>query len=120
MTPPELLALAEAATKGPWHQTDLPWNNTGTSVHAGAHDPHRGRTICDTDTSFTLDEDDSQDIANAAYIAAADPQTVIALLRVMEAVGCREHHDHSTAIEQRACAPSVRDALAAAEKEMGK
>ena len=48
-----------------------------------------------------------------------EANVVIALLRVMEAVGCQEHHDHSTAIEQRACAPSVRDALAAAEKEMG-
>ena len=85
MTDPELRAIAEKATPGPWWQTAMPWNDTGTSVHAGDYDPHRGKTVTDTDTSFTDAEEESRDVANAVHIAVWHPARALAALDVIEA-----------------------------------
>jgi len=84
MTDAELRAIAEEATPGPWWQTAMPWNDIGTSVHAGDYDPHLGETVCDTDTSCTYSE--SRDVANAAHIAAWSPARALAALDFLDAL----------------------------------
>ena len=42
MTPtiPEMKALCDKATDGPWYTSGLPWSDSETSVLAGSPDPH--------------------------------------------------------------------------------
>jgi len=78
---PELLAditaLAQAATPGPWA------NAEGYSVFSGTPPDHIW--VC----AMIAGRPSPEDLANAAYIAAADPQTVLAL--VAEIARLREH-----------------------------
>jgi len=61
----ELLRLAEAATPGEW-----------------AHADNCGITYCVNDEDYTIAYGGSSD--DGAYIAAADPQTVLALLDALD------------------------------------
>jgi hypothetical protein len=65
----DLRRLAEAATKGPWQ--------TSERSGGGAYVRHGARTVADVRYSHGRDD--------AAFMAAANPQTVIALLNVRDA-----------------------------------
>ena len=69
---PRLAALAEAATPGPWEMDDA-------EIFAA-----NGRCIGSTALWDDAPNAD-QSIADAAYIAAADPTTILALIRRVQA-----------------------------------
>ena len=71
---PRLAALAEAATPGPW-RTHLADDTAVIAIHRWEIAGMRG----DYDTDHESME------ANAAYIAAADPTTTLALIRQLQA-----------------------------------
>lgn len=81
----EILALAEKATPGPWHQTGAPWFRDGTGVLAGSPDGNVAFLIADTD-DFALPRDEYEGFPlgdkedDAAFIAAANPATIKAIL----------------------------------------
>lgn len=77
----KLERLANAATPGPWFTVESPWLPPGvpTYVIAGSADPHAGRLVCDFDFIEDRDQTDNSD-ADAAFIAAADPGIVKALI----------------------------------------
>lgn len=93
----ELERLADAAAKesvsGKWFTVDPPWGD-GTLVNAGNPDPHGGGLVCDTDLIDDVfdDEPDPDPATLAAFIAAADPDTVRAL--VADLRGARDAADH--------------------------
>lgn len=68
-----LAALAEAATPGPW-KTAITDDTFVTSYHSDIAEMYG-----DYDTNYEIME------ANAAYIAAADPTTILAMIRRLQA-----------------------------------
>jgi len=70
---PRLAALAEAATPGPW-KTAITDDTFVTSYHSDIAEMYG-----DYDTDYEIME------ANAAYIAAADPTTILAMIRRLQA-----------------------------------
>jgi len=70
---PRLAALAEAATPGPW-KTAITDDTFVTSYHTDIAEMYG-----DYDTDSEIME------ANAAYIAAADPTTILAMIRRLQA-----------------------------------
>lgn len=69
--------LALSATPGPWFQVGQPWNHKGDFVCAGSEDPHIGTYVCDTED---IDGEVENSYENAAFIAAANPRTIVELL----------------------------------------
>lgn len=69
--------LALSATPGPWFQVGQPWNPKGDFVCAGSEDPHIGTYVCDTED---IDGEVENSYENAAFIAAANPRTIVELL----------------------------------------
>lgn len=95
-------ALKEAALKatpGPWYQSGSPWFQTGGFVLAGSPDPHAGTVLADlTDTWEEQRSDDGLDADHerdpdddAAFIALANPATILSLLASLEEAEGREH-----------------------------
>src|SRR5690242_11241872 len=82
-----LRELALAATPGDWFTVDAPWlpRDTETYIISGHPDPHCGKFVCDFEDCDTLDEDERNHWNNAAFIAAANPQTILALLDALAA-----------------------------------
>lgn len=85
---PDLDALeraALAATPGPWYQSGSPWFSTGSLVLAGSPDRHAGHIIVDTDPMDCREDVPEGELGDpnddAAYIAAASPSVVLALVR---------------------------------------
>lgn len=78
MTPhlPALEAIAKAATPGPWGRAPDPCHYDTLSTIVG--NCHRIAEI----GGVSVDEQD----ANAAYIAAANPETVLALIEMIRAL----------------------------------
>lgn len=72
-----LYLLASSATPGPWFQVGHPWNPKGDFVCAGAEDPHIGTYVCDTED---FDGEVENSYENAAFIAAANPKTIVEIL----------------------------------------
>lgn len=68
----ELKALAEAATPGPWSYSSMPSGDTEVFADCGS-----------TIAGFAPKEA-PEDYHNAAFIAAANPQTVLALIKTLE------------------------------------
>lgn len=87
-TDEELIAIAKAATPGPWYQSGSPWFQTGGFVLAGSPDPHAGTVLADlTDTWETqrgdegLDADHERDPDDdAKFIATFNPTFVLSLI----------------------------------------
>lgn len=86
----DLIAAAEAATPGPWFVLGQPWRRSdddSQTIIAGSDDPHGAPVICDWDTFCHANdgEDDEAEIDQAAnnfrFIALANPQTVMDLVR---------------------------------------
>jgi len=97
----ELERLAEKATQGQWYVAGPPWlpSDVETYVLAESPDPHAGSMVCDMPTAdmagvedvYEDDEWRARNNANAAYIAAANPQVVAALVAAVKAaLVCRE------------------------------
>lgn len=84
----KLEALAKAATPGPWFQCGLPWFDAGSGVLAGSPDPHIGMMIVDTEAwdgereefAEHYDGEVASSDADAAFIAAANPATILDLI----------------------------------------
>lgn len=85
-----LAELAERATPGPWYTAGPPWFQTGSGVLAGSPDPHAGYLIVDTEM-WAGERDEyvennpngvplADADADAAFVAAANPGTVLALI----------------------------------------
>lgn len=74
-----------------WYTLDQPWlgRNMETMILSGSPDPHAGMMVCDfQDASIAGVEDRYEDAdwsarnwAMAEYIAAADPNTVLSLIK---------------------------------------
>ena len=99
LTLDKLRELALAATPGPWVRVDPPWGQSdwvvATSSPSG--DPHGGTSVCDCDMLIDRADTDDRSHENAAFIAAANPATVIAMIdeirrlkRTIAALGLRE------------------------------
>lgn len=82
----ELRKAAESATPGPWYTTGSPWFRSGDGVLCGSPDGNIAYLIADCD-NFTDPRDeydgpfklaDADD--DAAFIAAANPVVILALL----------------------------------------
>jgi hypothetical protein len=79
-----LKKLAEAATPGPWtcalelEGSDEVYDADVVSIHI----PQIGRSLHDSD--WAEKEDRERDLANAEYIAAANPAAILALLAESE------------------------------------
>lgn len=86
MTLSDLERLAREATPGPWKH--YPWSIGGEGVDIPPRvDLASGRTVSFVGPVSARNED-------AAFIAALDPDTVLALLRVVQAaVAWRHEHD---------------------------
>jgi len=86
----ELERLAKAATPGPWFQTGAPWFRDGSGVLAGSPDGNVAYLIADTD-DFGLPRDEYEGFPlgdkedDAAYIASANPATILRLLSLARA-----------------------------------
>lgn len=93
----ELIRLAKAATvdeSGEWFVAGSPWlpPDVETYVLSGSPDPHAGRMVCDMPTADMAGVEDEFDEIDwrarndtmAAYIAAANPQAIIALCEEVE------------------------------------
>lgn len=80
----ELKRLAEAATPGPWYQIGIPWSD-GSFIKT-CSDPHGGEYVCSYDGMIDLESDDVvQDWhVNLAYIAAANPETMLRLIAAIK------------------------------------
>lgn len=118
MTKEELRALAEKATAGPWEVLDV------TEHHGVYVEDQLGRTICDlyylnSQTGAVVRQD--RDLENAAYIAAASPDRVLALLDEVERLraGVAQAEDWFRAYERqhRAKCSAEGDAKAQANKD---
>lgn len=96
-TDEELIAIAKAATPGPWYQSGSPWFQTGGFVLAGSPDPHAGTVLADlTDTWETqrgdegLDADHERDPDDdAKFIATFNPTFVLSLIERAQAAEAR-------------------------------
>ena len=80
-----LRELALAATPGPWEQQLDGWT---VRVTQSDTDKERGWPICMTHHSGPHRVE--QEVADSAFIAAANPQTILALLDALEAAQERE------------------------------
>lgn len=92
MTPAELLALARAATPGPWrHNPAATRHEPVWRIEYTAKGMNRGASFVIANMEGT----EGNDIANARFIAAANPATVIALCERIAALeaGLREACD---------------------------
>lgn len=88
-----LKRAAEAATPGPWFQSGPPWFSTGSVVLAGSPDPHVGLAIADAET-WEGEREEAQENnpglqlsdadADAAFIALANPATILDLISRLE------------------------------------
>lgn len=88
MTPDRaaLRATAEAATPGPWTADPGLWSPPDWPEHWGYRKVDAGvRRIASTDGAREDTASDRAHVADAAYIAAADPATVLALLDALDA-----------------------------------
>ena len=119
----ELLAKAEKATPGPWYTCGLPWFQTGSGVLAGSPDPHVGFLIADTEMwdgereEYLANQPAVEDLADpdddAAYIAAANPATITALITETLSLRARlAQAEEALAGEREECA-KVADAYSA-------
>jgi hypothetical protein len=104
----ELREKAEAATPGPWEH----WDDREGVQGVGADD-----TVCQM---AYLREDDHTHIpydnarANAAFIAAANPATVLALIAEVEQLRCNQSHLEELEAALRARNEELSEALGAA------
>ena len=86
LTPPEKACLREAAgkaTPGPWRSVEHSWSDTGIY--------HAGGRVALIDISDEANEENQAELegiasANAEYIVAANPQTILVLLDEIEAL----------------------------------
>lgn len=91
--------LADEATPGPWFQSGPPWFSAGSVVISGSPDPHAGTILLDTAETWEmqrsddgLDADHERDPDNdAAFIAAADPATIKALIAELKEARTMAH-----------------------------
>jgi hypothetical protein len=74
----KLRDLAEAATPGPWHS-----RHGITTADVWPDDPTKHPGICNAN-NHPDDDTTDQEHANAAFIAAANPQAVVALLDLVD------------------------------------
>lgn len=72
----DLRALAEAATPGPWHNVAHRWPERGVPVLT-----HDATDVAVAMTRTSIEQRN----ADAAYIAAASPDRILALLTVVDA-----------------------------------
>ena len=128
-----LYEAAQKATPGPWHvagdysgevRTWVPDGVRQSGKHKGEPRSPREQKVVGIEPAGACGDPDccpQGDVLvltseNATFIAAADPQTVMALVELYRAAKCYEEHDHSTHIESRECSLSVPAAIAAVEK----
>lgn len=88
----ELKALAQAATKGPWHASDTYTDNGQFS----------GVDICADNGSMLLSEDSGPGAADAAFIAAANPAVVLDLIAQLEAAKVAEQPECTQCLAKQA------------------
>lgn len=90
-----LRELAEAATPGPWKYQGPP--DVGYSTFVGRFEAENGTVVCDFGDSETYypSEGSPPDPEDAAFIAAANPATILALLDALSAE--REQGDRAVA-----------------------
>lgn len=87
----KLKALAQEATPGPWHWT---WDGAGQPGRVGKTLPCEPVEDCGYNShciALTQEAGRFDQQANAAFIAAADPATVLRLLAVVEAAKVAAH-----------------------------
>jgi hypothetical protein len=75
-------ALADLPKVEPWFVVGAPWGK-GDFIVAGHPDPHVGRYVADTED---FDGEGEDVLEHAAFIAAANPATVSALLQERDAL----------------------------------
>lgn len=81
-----LRSLAEKATPGPW---SLDYDHRDGGAHQIIYQ-YQGRTLTLAFMSTSSDDDDDSSDHDAAFVAACDPQTILALLDALSAAVTRE------------------------------
>lgn len=79
-------ALADLPKVEPWFVVGAPWGN-GDFIVAGHPDPHLGRYVADTEN---FDGEGEHVLEHAAFIAAANPATVMRLLLERDALAAAQ------------------------------
>lgn len=118
-------AIAAGPTKGPWLTTAPDEIEGQFFVVTMSRDGDERRIVCKINNFISGRPLEDEDIASAAYIAAADPDTIAALLRERDALQSKavEHQDgRLRALEQLAVARArnerLREALRLADAAM--
>lgn len=110
----KLRELIAEATPGPWFVVGQPWNPKADFIVAGSPDPHMGRYVADTE-DFDGEGQNVQE--NAAWIAAANPATISALLDELQSLRSERTAWRVTAENAEAAVKQARiDALEEARK----
>lgn len=99
-----LRALAEAATPGPWHHAQHPADDQMHDIRGPINDAHNVVIYAECEPE------------DAAYIAAADPPTLIALLDRLEELEGREPKWEYAVVAGQTTLPARFDDLIEAER----